>query len=171
MRMAVLGRLGPSELKSSLRRASLASFGASPLMRVVVFVSCWAAVTVTIAVLIGAAWPFNAIVVPDAWWEIPGVRPVFTSLIVALYLFVAVWMPFWAAMQLGRSALIKRISRWIREGACVVCGYDLGGINDCERCPECGAPDLRHAGRLDDEAFAASMLGGNGQGRSGEQGG
>lgn len=169
--MAVLGRLGPSELKSTLRRASLASFGASPLMRGVVFVLCWAAVTVTCLAIAITLFPAVIVAVSNDWWEIPGFSEVFFLSVVTLYLFVSVWMPSWAATQLGRSALIKRISRWIREGSCVVCGYDLGGVSDSERCPECGAPDLRHAGRLDDDAFAASMLGGNGRGRSGEQDG
>lgn len=139
--MAVLGRLGRKDLGRTLRRARLASIGASLWLRLVVFVSCWAVVTISfVAIGIGLLPVF--FVIPEVWWEVPGFRGVVVSSIAVVYLFVAVWMPLWTAMQMGHAAMLRRISRWIREGSCVACGYDIGSIGQREPCPECGAANL-----------------------------
>ncbi|TVS06169.1 MAG: hypothetical protein EA423_05950, partial [Phycisphaerales bacterium] len=116
-RMAVLGRLGRRDLGRTLSRARLASIGASLWLRLVVFVSCWAVVTISfVAISIGLV-PVVLFAVPEVWWDLPGFRGVVVASIAAAYLFVAVWMPLWTAMQIGHAAMLRRISRWIREGS------------------------------------------------------
>jgi hypothetical protein len=49
------------------------------------------------------------------------------------------WLPtaLFATLPLARGALFFRRRRWVREGHCAKCGYDLRATPD--RCPECGA--------------------------------
>lgn len=153
-RMPVLGRLGPEHRGIVLRRAgrgaALPAVACASLVAFLAFLNFCGAL-----VLIANTWGTGR---AGAGWLVT------VGYAMAWLLAGLVLAPMAAGWAYAAIAL-RRISRWLREGSCVACGYDLRAIGIDEPCPECNAANLLHAGTLDDEAFAASMLGGNGNAR------
>lgn len=55
------------------------------------------------------------------------------------------FIPMWTLLLLGVLLLWRGLSRRIKAGTCVQCGYDLTG-NVSGVCPECGRPIAVHGG-------------------------
>lgn len=157
-RMPVLGRLGPDHRGIVVRRAGRGA--ALPALSCGVGFAILALANVCVALfMLASMWGAGG---AGAGWFVTvgyGMAWLLGGLVLA-------------PMVAGRvyaSIALRHISRWIREGSCVACGYDIGSIGQREPCPECGAANLMHAGVQDDEAFADAMLGGNGESCSGEE--
>ncbi|TVS06168.1 MAG: hypothetical protein EA423_05945 [Phycisphaerales bacterium] len=53
------------------------------------------------------------------------------------------WLGGWLWSRMGSDMASRELARRVRERReCVACGYNLAGIDDSERCPECGAANL-----------------------------
>lgn len=74
---------------------------------------------------------FGAITFFTYWWSLgQALLPIWVKLLLTLFGLVAV----------SFGAVVKRAARARKEPFCIHCGYNLTGLPDHHRCPECGRP-------------------------------
>ncbi|MCC5786258.1 MAG: hypothetical protein JJU33_06125 [Phycisphaerales bacterium] len=139
-RMPALRSLEPRHLEAAIRRAKRGTasrrLGAPVVANLVLF---------CLLILLLWAFVFRLTVVAVPWLRsVDAPKPVQWLVFAAMASVVPLGCLFggWAWSRMGSGMALRELARRVRERECVVCGYNLLGLDAREPCPECNAANL-----------------------------